>query len=54
MIETLGIILRAKRRKLVNSASEIIRALVSAGFRVDDNVIAQALIKVGETWLPKH
>jgi predicted nucleic acid-binding protein len=50
VIGTLGIVLMAKRRSLVGSASEIVAALVRNGFRVSDQVVTEALRAVGEEW----
>lgn len=45
---TLGIILLAKRRGLIGSASNVLRSLRRRGFRLDDRLIASALKALGE------
>lgn len=45
---TLGIILLAKRRGLIGSASNVLRSLRHRGFRLDDRLIAAALKELGE------
>lgn len=48
---TLAIVLLAKRRGLVPSAAEILRALRTNGFRLDDSIVRDALKRtVGEEW----
>ena len=48
---TLGVILMAKRRGLIPSATEILHALRANGFRLDDNLLQDVLPKaVGEIW----
>ena len=48
---TLAVVLLAKQRGLIPSATEVIRALVNTGFHLDDRVIRLALAQtVGETW----
>jgi len=47
----LAVVIIAKQRGLVRSASEVLRSLQSAGFHLDDRVIAKALFEmVGEVW----
>lgn len=48
---TLAIVLLAKQRGLIPSAAQIIQALISAGFRLDERLVQEALARtVGETW----
>jgi predicted nucleic acid-binding protein len=50
-IGTLGVVLGARRTGRIPSASEVLRALRAAGFRLDTAVVARALEQVcGETW----
>ena len=50
---TLAIVLLAKQRGLIPSAAQTIQALINVGFRLDDQVIREALAHtVGETWEP--
>lgn len=49
-IGSLGIILRAKKQRLLSSASEAMKALRDAGLFLDDETIRRALLHVGETW----
>jgi predicted nucleic acid-binding protein len=50
---TLGIVLVARRRKLIPSAAEVIRSLRATGFRLDDQTIRDALARtVDEEWIP--
>jgi predicted nucleic acid-binding protein len=49
---TLGIVLLARQRGLVDSASEVLHSLRASGFRLDDRTVAEALRRtVGESWL---
>jgi predicted nucleic acid-binding protein len=50
VIGTLGIVLRAKRKLLIPSAADVLKALRTAGFRLDDEVARTALHRIGETW----
>jgi predicted nucleic acid-binding protein len=50
VIGTLGVVLRAKRRRAIACAGEAIVALQDAGLRLDDTTIRQALKHVGEKW----
>ena len=51
VIGTLGVVLRAKRRGLVASASKIIRELRYAGLYLDDQFVRAVLKQVaGEDW----
>jgi predicted nucleic acid-binding protein len=48
---TLGIVILARQRGLISSASDVLRRLRSHDFRLDDSVLAQVLpATVGETW----
>jgi predicted nucleic acid-binding protein len=48
VIGTLGVVLRAKKRGLITSAADVLRALQSAGLHLDERLIETALKKVGE------
>ena len=50
VIGTLGVVLRAKKRGLLESAAETMKALTRAGLRLDAEVIRSALEHVGEVW----
>ncbi|NOX55797.1 MAG: DUF3368 domain-containing protein [Planctomycetes bacterium] len=50
MLGTLGIVLRAKRHGLIDSAADIIRHLRELGFYLDDVIVGSALESVDETW----
>ena len=50
VIGTLGVVLRAKRKAIISSAADVLKALRVAGLRLDDNVIRFALEGIGETW----
>ncbi len=52
-IGTLGIILLAKKQKLLPSVGKAMQALRDAGFYLDDETIRLALASVGETWSAK-
>lgn len=48
---TLGIVISARQRGLIPSASSVLRELLTIGFYLDERVIAEALRKtVGEDW----
>jgi predicted nucleic acid-binding protein len=48
---TLGIVILARQRGLISSASSVLRQLLNIGFRLDDRVISEALQRtVGEEW----
>ena len=50
---TLGIVLLAQKRGLIPSATEVIRLLRATGFRLDDQIIREALARTtGEHWIP--
>lgn len=46
---TLGVVLRAKRQEMIESATEVVAALRRAGYRIDDEIVRAALASVGET-----
>jgi hypothetical protein len=50
VIGTLGVVVRAKRQGIVESAAEIMTAITNAGLYVDDATIRMALERIGETW----
>ena len=50
VIGTLAVVLRAKRKALIPSAADVLRALRMAGLRLDDQVVHLALKGIGETW----
>jgi predicted nucleic acid-binding protein len=50
VVGTLGVVLRAKRKALIPSAADVLKALRMAGFRLDDEVVRSALQGIGETW----
>lgn len=51
LIGTLAIIVRARQRRLIPSAADAIRALQSAGFRIDDKIVRTVLRDtVQEDW----
>lgn len=48
---TLAVVLMAKQKNLIPSAADVLRALRTAGFHLDDRVIQKALKDVaGESW----
>ena len=48
---TLAIVILAKQRGLVSSAADVLRSLLTVGFRLDEQVVQEALSRtVGETW----
>ncbi len=50
---TLSIIVLAKQRGLIPSATEAIQALYIQGFRLDEHLVREVLARtVGETWPP--
>jgi predicted nucleic acid-binding protein len=53
LIGTLGVILRAKKHKLVSQAADVLRAVRSAGLHLDDRTIRLALGRIGEDWETK-
>jgi len=48
---TLGLILRAKHRHLIDVAAPIVVEALAAGLYLDDSVIALALAQTGEQWV---
>jgi predicted nucleic acid-binding protein len=50
VIGTLGVILRARKKSIISSAADVLKALRVAGLRLDDNIILTALEGIGETW----
>jgi predicted nucleic acid-binding protein len=53
VIETLGVVLRAKRLGRITSAAEVLRKLQAVGLHLDQQTIAVALRHVaGEEWRP--
>lgn len=49
VVGTLGVVLRAKRKALIPSAADVLKALRMAGFHLDDEVVRSALQGIGET-----
>jgi predicted nucleic acid-binding protein len=48
---TLAVVILAKQRGLIPSATEVLRALLSNGFRLDETIIREALARtVREPW----
>jgi len=48
---TLAVIILARQRGLIFSAADVLRSLLNIGFRLDENVIREALYRtVGERW----
>lgn len=48
---TLAVIILARQRGLISSARDVLRSLLNIGFRLDENVIRDALSRtVGERW----
>lgn len=52
-IGTLGIILRAKKRGVLPSAAQAMKALRRAGLYLDSEIIRRALLLVNESWIPE-
>jgi len=50
VIGTLGVILRAKRRGLIDAAAPIIRSVLDAGLFYEDQAVRRLLEDVGEHW----
>jgi predicted nucleic acid-binding protein len=50
VIGTLGVVLRAKKKAIIPSAGDVLKALRMAGFYLDDDVVRAALVGVGERW----
>ncbi|MBN1583283.1 MAG: DUF3368 domain-containing protein [Anaerolineae bacterium] len=50
---TLALVVMAKQHGIIQSAAEVIQALVNTGFRLDERLIRDVLAQtVGETWPP--
>ncbi len=49
-VGTIGLLVRAKVRGLITSASQAISEVREAGLYVDDTVVAAALREIGESW----
>jgi predicted nucleic acid-binding protein len=48
---TLAVVILAKQRGLIPSATDVLRSLLDIGFRLDENIIREALSRtVGEKW----
>jgi len=48
---TLAVVILAKQRGSIPSATDVLRSLLNTGFRLDENVIREALSRtVGEKW----
>ena len=48
---TLAVVILAKQRGLIPSATDVLRSLLNIGFRLDENVIREALSRaVSEKW----
>ena len=47
---TLGVVLRAKKKAIIPSAADVLKALRTAGLHLDDNMARSALEGVGEPW----
>lgn len=48
---TLAVVILAKQRGLIPSATDVLRSLLHIGFRLDENVVREALSRtVGEKW----
>ena len=50
VIGTLGVVLRAKKKAIISSAADVLKALRVGGLRLDDNMIRSALNGIGESW----
>lgn len=50
IIGTLGIIIRAKKRGLVDAAGPVIRSVLDAGLYYEDDAVHRLLRSVGENW----
>ena len=50
---TLALVILAKQRGLIPSAAEVMRSVQTTGFRLDDDIIQDALARtVQEVWTP--
>ena len=48
---TLAVVILAKQHGLISSATDVLRSLLNIGFRLDENVVREALSRtVGEKW----
>lgn len=48
---TLAVVLLAKQRGLIDSAAAVLQLLIDAGFRLDERLLREVLIRtVGESW----
>ena len=48
---TLAVVIMARQRRLIPSAADLIRALQSAGYRIDNRLVREVLARtVRETW----
>ncbi|MEJ5310104.1 MAG: DUF3368 domain-containing protein [Anaerolineae bacterium] len=48
---TLAVVIMAKQRSLISSATDVLHLLLKANFRLDEKVIREALLRtVGEVW----
>jgi len=47
---TLGVVLRARQAGLIPSASHVAAALLETGLRLDDEILREALERIGERW----
>ena len=50
VVGTLGVVLRAKKKALIPSAADVLKALCLAGLRLEDEMVRSVLGGVGETW----
>lgn len=50
---TLGVIIRARQRQVLTSASAVITQLKSRGLYLEDELVRTALLQIGETWPPQ-
>jgi len=50
VVGTLGVVLRAKRRAVIPSAADVLKALRVAGLHLDDKMVCSALEGIGEIW----
>jgi predicted nucleic acid-binding protein len=49
----LAVVLLAKQRGVIPSAAKAVQALISVGFRLDEQLIRDTLLRtVGEAWPP--
>lgn len=53
VIGTLGVVLRAKKKAIITSAADVLKALQVSGLRLDNSMIRSALEGIGETWEPE-